>query len=71
MCKFGLPVTGRRINMFGWNLESLCVMDLRMDAHRAENERTIDLCTDYWQPKTEQRRTKKYKEKKIGYFVKN
>lgn len=51
---FGLPVTGRRINMFGWNLESLCVMDLRMDAHQVENERTIDLCTDYWQPKAEQ-----------------
>lgn len=28
-------------------------MDLRADVHRAENERTIDLCTDYWQPKQE------------------
>lgn len=27
-----------------------------MDARRAENERTVDLCTDYWQPEMERER---------------
>ena len=51
-----LPVTGWRINMFGWNLESLYAMDLRADVHPIENELTIDLCTDYWQPKNRKRK---------------
>lgn len=68
-CVFGLPVTGRRINKFGWNLESLCVIDLRVDAHLAENERTIDLCTDYWQPKSRTKKNRKHRDENVEKYV--